>query len=398
MAQPSDEPVWGPATRWESPPPLARADVVVIGGGISGVSMLHWLRLRGVDAVLFERDGLHSGASGRNAGFLLCGVAENYARAVATYGRDDAATIWAFTAENHVLTRELIGDADAGYARCGSWTLAATAEEALSLEEAATLLREDGLPGQWSLDLPVPYQAHRGGLLNAVDGQVHPARLVRLIAEPHRDRVFTGTEVRGIEPGNGSVRVTHSQGETEAGAVVMATNAWTSTLLPDVDIRPVRAQMAATAPDPAVILDRPAYAGWGFRYWRQLDDGRVICGGFRDYAVEEEVGLAVATTETLQRHIDGQLEELGVSAAVERRWAGTMGFSTDHIPLVGPYDGHTGVHLLGGYTGHGMAFAVHCARVLTAHLCDGAPIPRWLDARRAQLSPSVAEAASGPPR
>ena len=108
------EPVWGPATRWESPPPPARAEIVIVGGGISGVSALHWLRQRDIDAVLVEQGGLHSGASGRNAGFLLCGVAENYARAIALYGSDVAREVWEFTARNHVLLRELIGDEDAG--------------------------------------------------------------------------------------------------------------------------------------------------------------------------------------------------------------------------------------------------------------------------------------------
>src|ERR1700736_1287693 len=85
-----------------------RAEVLVIGGGITGVSLLHWLRGR-VDAVLVERDRVAAGASGRNAGFLLAGVAACYAAAVRTYGRERARTIWGFTVETHELLAAALG-------------------------------------------------------------------------------------------------------------------------------------------------------------------------------------------------------------------------------------------------------------------------------------------------
>jgi len=376
------EPVWSAAGSPAPSTPPRRCDVLIVGGGISGVSALHWLRSRGLDAALVERDHLAAGASGRNAGFLLGGVAENYALAVERYGREVAREVWRFTALNHRLTRDLIGSADVGYVCRGSWTLAASGEEAVSLEAAAELLRQDGFPGAFTRDLPVPLQEHTAGLLNPDDAEVDPARLVRAIAHPHRDAIHTGVEVLAIEPGGGAVRVQHAAGETVAGSVVVAVNAWTQALLPDVDITPVRGQMCATDPETAVALDRPAYAHWGYRYWRQLADGRMICGGFRDRAVETEVGHELEATESVQRHIDDQLGRLGVAAPVQRRWAGTMGFSRDGLPLVGPLPAHPGVHLLGGYSGHGMGFAVHCARVLSAHMCDGAVIPTWLHAAR----------------
>ena len=94
-------PFWKPpSVRYTGSLPAA-ADVLVIGGGITGVSLLHHLGRRGVPAVLVERSHLAAGASGRNAGFLLAGVADNYAHAVLTFGREQARSIWALTLENH---------------------------------------------------------------------------------------------------------------------------------------------------------------------------------------------------------------------------------------------------------------------------------------------------------
>jgi formamidopyrimidine-DNA glycosylase len=63
-------PAWGVAPRRRAGRLPQRADVLIVGGGITGVSLLHWLRGR-ADTVLVERDRLAAGASGRNAGFLV---------------------------------------------------------------------------------------------------------------------------------------------------------------------------------------------------------------------------------------------------------------------------------------------------------------------------------------
>src|ERR1035437_8068385 len=76
-----------------------RADVIVIGGGGGGGGRLPPLGLRGIDSVLLERSHLAAGASGRNAGFLLAGVAANYAEAVRAFGRDRARELWQLTNE-----------------------------------------------------------------------------------------------------------------------------------------------------------------------------------------------------------------------------------------------------------------------------------------------------------
>src|SRR6185437_5345883 len=127
----------------------SRADVLVIGGGITGVSLMHHLARRGISAVLVERDHLAAGASGRNAGFLLAGVAESYAAAVRTYGRSRAREVWAITVENHDRQIEAAGDADVGHVRSGSAILASDPEEARELEESAQLLAEDGFDARW---------------------------------------------------------------------------------------------------------------------------------------------------------------------------------------------------------------------------------------------------------
>src|SRR5436309_13734102 len=129
-------PYWKPiAERYPGALP-DKADVLVIGGGITGVSLMHHLAARGIDAVLVERSHLASGASGRNAGFLLAGVAENYAQAVRVYGRERAREVWARTVENHCLQIEAAGGAEVGHWRGGTLILASGRARGVEREAA----------------------------------------------------------------------------------------------------------------------------------------------------------------------------------------------------------------------------------------------------------------------
>jgi len=355
------EPAWGlPPLRWPGGLP-ERADVLVVGGGITGVSLLHWLRGR-AGVVLVERDRVASGASGRNAGFLLAGVASCYAAAVRTYGRERARSTWAFTVDTHHLLAEALAAHDVGYRRAGSEIVPASAEEAEDLAASAELLREDGFEASWD----------GGRLLNPRDGELDPLRAVHALASlTPVGSIREGVAVEGLEAGAGGVRVHAGGRECLAGAVVLATNGYTDLLLPEAGIAPVRAQMAATAAEPGRLVGRPTYCERGFRYWRQLPDGRVLAGGFRNRALEEEVGHEAVPTSRIQGLLEGELHRLGATAPVTHRWAGIMGFTAEELPLVGPVDGRPGVYLCGGYSGHGMGFAFQCARQLAEQLTGG---------------------------
>jgi glycine/D-amino acid oxidase-like deaminating enzyme len=353
-----------------------RADIVVVGGGITGVSLAYWLGQGGADVLLLERSRLAAGASGRNAGFVLAGVASNYAEAVEGYGRSVAGEIWAFSLENHDRLGEALAGR-AGHKRAGSWTLAASDEEAAALQRSATMLAEDRLPGAWR-----PNGGKLGGLLNAVDGELDPVAAVTAIASMATATIVDGVEVVGIEPGVSGVRVDTTAGELAAGAVVLATNGYTRQLYPEIAIDAVRGQMLATEAGADPVAGRPVYTDSGFVYWRQLADRRVLVGGYRHRALADEVGYDDTPTEAVQAHLDAQLGELNVSAAVTHRWAGIMGFTPDNLPLVGPVAGAPGVFISGGYSGHGMGFAFNCARLLAASMLGPGEVPGWLSPGR----------------
>ena len=330
-----------------------KADIVVVGGGITGMSLLYHLKKRRLRAVLLERGHLASGASGRNAGFLLAGVADNYAAAVQTYGRERAREIWAFTLENHDAVASALKNVDVGHNRCGTIILAASDKERVQLEESAELLTDDG------------FQAHFDGdmLYNPRDGEINPTAMVSALARmAPTGSIHEHVNVTGLACDSGRVYV-HVEDETvEAGTVLLATNAWTSALAPSVKITPRRAQMLATAPTERVLVEKPTYSDYGYRFWRQLTSGVLLVGGWRNTSMETEETFDDKPTAAIQERIEAFARELGADTPVTHRWAGTMGFTDDGLPTVGPVEGMPKVYVCGGYNGHGMGFAFLSAK------------------------------------
>ena len=341
----------------------ATADVAIVGGGVAGIATAYFLAAAGAKVVVLEARGVAEAASGRNAGFLLAGVAENFVAAARRYGERNALRIWRFTNRTQVLVRALVAEhrIDCDLRWSGSDQIAGDDDEWREIEDSARRLSSQGLPV--SLDPASRTATH------ADDGELHPVRWVRSLAAAavgKGARIHESTRVRSIGPG----KAVTSSGAVTAAALVLCTNAYTAHLVSS-RVRPVRGQMLATAPTRRVFA-RPAYAHRGYRYWRQTSDGRVLVGGWRDTAVDEEVGEEERTTDVIQRQLETFLREHAVGAAVTHRWAGTMGFSHDALPYIGLVA--RDVFVCGGFTGHGMAFGPASAELVAA-LVRGATHP-----------------------
>lgn len=347
-------------------PPLdadETTDVAVVGAGIAGIATAYFLASAGAKVVVLEARGVAEAASGRNAGFLLAGVAENFVAASRRYGEANALRIWRITKRTQALARSLVAEhgIDCALRWKGSDQIAGDDEEWREIQDSARRLSSEGVAvGVDSASRSATY---------ADDGELHPVRWVRGLAAAavtKGARIHESTRVDAVVSGEART----ATGVVRAGAIVLCTNAYTAHLATS-RVRPVRGQMLATAPA-AHVFARPAYANRGYRYWRQTSDGRVLVGGWRDTAVDAEVGEEERTTDVIQKQLEGFLREHAITAAVTHRWAGTMGFSHDALPYVGRIA--SGVFVCGGFTGHGMAFGPASAELVAA-LVRGRPHP-----------------------
>ena len=333
-----------------------RADVAVVGAGITGCACAGTLARAGLRVLVHDARGVGTGASGRNGGFALRGAAARYDVARETYGAEAARELWRRTETALNRLESLAGDA---FQRTGSLRLAADVEERVEIRAEFEALREDGFGAEWRDEVAHLRPDFRGAIFHPGDGSVQPARFVQALARRATEHGVAFVENQRVE----------SLDDLDAEQIVLATDGSGRGLIPGLDeaLWPARGQVIATEPLSERVFECPHYARQGFDYWQQLPDRRVVLGGFRDFSILTEMTDDETTTEPIQDALDAFLAELlGFMPDVTHRWAGIFGLTQDLLPLVGPVPGHDGVWVAGGYSGHGNVLGLLCGELVAA--------------------------------
>jgi gamma-glutamylputrescine oxidase len=336
-------------------------EACVIGAGVAGLSCARRLAAHGIETIVLERDTVAGGASGRNGGFLIAGLAPFHNDAVELWGREYAARVYARTLEAqeqmYALAQELgVGDA---VRRVGCLRVSSSEEESEHVRRHVAALGEDGFPGRLLGRDELP-PALRASALNACltehDGSLQPARWIRALAgdaERAGVRIHEGSEVRAPIDGpklileGGSVRARH---------VIVAADGALPRLMPAYEgrVRARRLHMVATEPLSERVADQLVYARWGYEYFQQRPNGRVLAGGFGDLDGDASYTDSGDGDPRIWDRIERWLrEDVGVHAPVTHRWTGTVGYSEERRPFVGPVPGRPGLWVAGGYSGTG---------------------------------------------
>jgi len=340
-----------------------RAEVAVVGGGVTGCSCALTLAERGVRVRLYEAREIAGGASGRNGGFALRGATVPYDEARRDLGDQRARLLMELTERSLDRMEALAGDA---FRRVGSLRLAYDEAERDALRREHDALCADGFAVEWVDELAPPLdRLYLGAIHHPSDGAIQPARWVRRLAA---HAAAAGADLHEGE----AVRVE----ALDADAVVVAGDGFTAQLLPELaaHVRPTRGQVLATEPLPERLYERPHYARGGYDYWQQLPDGRVVLGGKRDASFETEQTDVEATTGLVQERLDALGRDLlGRQPVVTNRWAGIWGTTPDLVPLVGRVPGRRDVWVAGGYSGHGNALGLACGDLVARALLGESP-------------------------
>ncbi|MFW6075256.1 MAG: NAD(P)/FAD-dependent oxidoreductase [Chloroflexota bacterium] len=358
------------------------ADVVVIGGGVAGTSVAYQLSKRGHSVVLLEMRGICSGASGRNAGQTGSGGS--------SLASKEGRAIHKLTSENfRMVSEELpaeLGD-DFDLRVTGIVDIAQNEEQWEYLVESVKAVEQLDpdvrlLDGAELRDLIPAAADHLLGAKHvARSGHLWPFKLVHGLAggaRKHGAKIHPWTPVQEILTSDSEVSgVRTARGMVETGTVVLATNAWTPTLLPDLPegaVVAARGQIIVTEPV-APILPLAFGSNFDKEYGRQTATGQLICGGFRRYDVDE--GLGHYGEDSVAECIFGCARCLTTMfptvrrVKVARAWAGTMGFTADGLPLIGSSSMAGGLYISAGYNGSGFSWNLAVGKALGELIAEG---------------------------
>ena len=398
--------------RWPSGghAPLDRdcsADVVVVGGGVSGCSAAWHLARAGVRVRLLEAREIAAGASGRNGGFLLAGLARRPVALAELVGSSRAAELFAITAEGRERRFEVAETIGAGAfaARTGSLRLAVDAGELAELHAEAELLEAMGDVRVQRLDaheLPERLVGHFvGGLRFPDDGRSVPAGWVRALAaaaEREGAIVHEHSPAAAIEDDDVQVTVRTAAGHVvRAEHVVVATEAWLPALLPELAGRvlPYRSQvLAAAAPrdDAGEVVRVLPHVTWSRRGWdyaQQAADGTLVVGGEQLEELERLRHWTEDVEPDDQAWIESWIERVvGIRPTVVARWAGVLGQTSDDFPILGALPGRPRVVSCGGWGGAGNVLGF-VGGSMVADLVRGGTDRIPAEFRAARIEPAV---------
>ena len=351
--------------RWQGLAALEQSvacDLCVVGLGGSGLTAIDAALQAGLSVVGIDAGAIAGGAAGRNAGFLLAGLARFHHQVIAAIGRELAAALYRETLAELTQIR---ARAPAHVRITGSLRIADSAQELDDCEEQRRALRADG----FEVEL---YEGVEGsGLLIPTDGTFNPLARARSLAQQllaNAAQLFEHTRAIAFEPG----RVITPHAVIDCNAVLVAVDGGLELLFPQLQrrVRTARLQMLATEPTAEIELRRPVYARWGYDYWQQLPDRRIVVGGARDSAVEEEWTAVTVPSARIQQAIEVLLRErLRVHARITHRWAASVGYTPHGMPLVTEL--RPNLWVIGGYNGTGNVVGALCARAVIEQLHRG---------------------------
>ena len=369
----------GPAPAWPRLQGDSRCDVAVVGGGLAGLCAALDLAGRGRRVTLLEAAQVGGGASGRNGGQAIHGLACDQSVVEAQLGLPDARRIWDMTIEALDLLRQRLADhAIEAEWQPGYLGVAVSAGKARELHRGAQgLAQRYGYPlrligrdeiGQW-IDSP----RYVAAVHDPRSGHLHPLKFARGLAQAaHRAgvRLHEHSGVQTLETGP-EVTLRTLEGTLRASQVLLAGNVYLGALAPALHARimPVGTYITCTEPlDPgllrSLIPSRSAVCDNNFvlDYFRPTADHRLLYGGRVSYSTATPARLEHA----LRRRLEGTFPRLA-GVRLDHTWGGFVDITMNRAPDFGRLSasGHTpNVYYLQGFSGHGLALTGLAGRLV----------------------------------
>ena len=351
-------------------------EIVIVGGGFTGVASALSLAERGHSVVLIEANRIGWGASGRNGGQVLAGWSGE-GELVRQLGPKAEEFLWntRYLGNDIVEARIQKYDIKCDYVR-GAATAALNAKQMKGLEAEYASYAAHGLNDIVELVDGAGLRRHAatdayiGGLIDRRGAHCHPLNLVlgeAAAAEKNGVRIFEGTRVTGIDHGPApAVRTEH--GKVSAKYVILAGNAYHTLEKQKLAgyMLPAKTYVIATEPLGDDLADEllPTNlaicdANWVLDYFRLTGDKRLLFGGRCTYS-NRDIGDIEGALAPRMRRIFPQLQK----KRVDFSWGGVIGIPLNRVPLIGKIDGN--VFYAQGYAGHG----VNCGHIVGEMFAD----------------------------
>lgn len=353
-------------------------DVAIVGGGLAGLSAAIELADRGMTVVLLEAGQVGGGASGRNGGQALAGLACEQANIEAQLGLAESQRIWAMSLEAIALIQQ----------RCqrfgidcewqeGYLSLATSPRKARQLQDwNEGMARDYGHQQRWltAAEMPnwIASERFHGGVYDSASGHLHPLKYCLGLAQAAaalKVSLFEHSAVSSMQEAQGQITLSTASpsgpGQVKAKQVLLAGNVYLPEIAPQLApslsarIMPVGTYIACTEPLPeerlrALIPSRAAVCDTNFvlDYFRPTADQRLLYGGRVSYSRLSPRDLKASMRERMLLSFPQMAD-----VQMQYGWGGFVDISMNRAPDFGRLGGQQNIYYLQGFSGHGLALS-----------------------------------------
>jgi glycine/D-amino acid oxidase-like deaminating enzyme len=374
---------------WEKESFFAPADIVILGSGLVGLWSAYYLKKKApnLSITIVERGLIPSGASTRNAGFACFGTLTELLSGVNEMGEEQMLELTELRFKGLKKISKVFKDEEIGLERDGGYELitGADSNELRShIDTFNRLLKK--ITGKQKIFRLQNEKLDRFGFAgirhligNEWEAQLHSGKLCQALLRLVQSMdvtVLNNIEITGYEKVNGQVLLHSSQAPPLLSSqLLVTTNAFARQLLPQLDVVPARGQIIVSSPIENLPFKGSFHFDSGFYYFRNLDN-RVLLGGARNKAFEEETTTEMELSGTIQHELECFLREVvlpGRHYTIEHRWSGIMGMGGEKMPIIRTVNDHVSCAVR--MSGMGVALAPvvgeKIAALMTNNTADG---------------------------
>ncbi len=365
---------------WEKETYFKQHHFIIIGSGFVGLWNAFFLKLKFPQhsVLVLERGLIPSGASTRNAGFSCFGSPGELLKDAQLMGES---SMWDLVQQRYEGLSEIqyffepdeIGYEGSGGFECfqqdnPQWE--ACKEKLDWLNEGMYKITNQEHVFRM-VDNKLPLLGLKGFdhlIENKLEGSLHSGKLLLALLKKVQGMgvlVLNHIEVDDFALQNDRVELNTNAGTFHAERLIVSTNAFAKKLVPELDIVPNRGQILVTAPIPGFKLKGCFHFDEGFYYFRNIQD-RLLLGGARNTAFEEESTLDMEVTDTVQSALESFANkhlDLSAPLHITDRWSGIMAMGSEKKPIVKTI--HPQVYCCVRMSGMGVALAPVVARQIS---------------------------------
>lgn len=359
-------------------------DVVIVGGGFSGLSTSYHLQENNIQTIVLEKDRVGGAASGRNGGEVLTGYLGTMEGWANKFDIETAKEMWKLSIDAIDLIESIIEkhDIKCDFTRNGDFYAAYKPShlEGLKKEqefmasrlgyEEITIIEKEDLKTELNTDF------YHGGRVDKNSAHFHPLNYALGLGEVAAERgakIYEHSEAIRMERKNNKVVVHTPNGRVFADEIVIVTNAYSGDIHQTIKraVVPVESIMISTEPLTEEIMNdlipnnrAVADSKNLLYYFRRTADHRMAFGGSGRAASTRGLKKMYEELHKGMLNVFPQLKD----APIEYRWGGKVGFTKDMLPYLGQLE--DGTYFAFGYGGHGAAMASMLGKVIAESISN----------------------------